>query len=129
MNMLEADLDMQNVRTNIATIIYLDKPEDDQLLSQSLAELSGGTQYGHSRSELQEQQQKQKQMKSLKTSFFSQQGLICIGKVVPNKMRDHDTLVFEVMLPADLHEEENMARACEIVAPLLILSQQVVIDL
>ena len=68
-------------------------------------------------------------MQALKSRFFSQKDLICIGKVVPNKMRDHDTLLFEVMLPADLTEEENMARACEIVAPLLILSQQVIIDL
>ena len=53
MNMLEADLDMQNVRTNIATIIYVGPPEDSQLLSQSLVELSGGTHQGHSRAELQ----------------------------------------------------------------------------
>ena len=68
-------------------------------------------------------------MTALKSRFFSQKDLTCIGKVVPNKMRDHDTLVFEVMLPADLDEEENMQRACEVIAPLLILSQQVIIDL
>jgi len=53
MNMLEADLDMQNVRTNIVTIIYVEPPNDDQLLSQSLVELTGGAQHGHSRAELQ----------------------------------------------------------------------------
>ena len=118
MNLLEADLDMQNVRTNIATIIYVGPPEDNQLLSQSITELTGGAHYGHNRSDVQQSSN----LTALKSRFFSQKDLVCVGKVVPSKMRDHDTLVFEVMLPADLQEEENMRAACEIIAPLLILS-------
>ena len=121
MNMLEADLDMQNVRTNIVTIIYVEPPSDDQLLSQALAELDGSAGRGYSHEQMDA-------LTSLKSRFFSR-SISCIGKVVPNKTRDHDTLVFEVILPADLEDEENLQQACEIVAPLLILSQQVVIDL
>ena len=112
---MEQDIDLQNVRTNISTIIYLERPNDEQLLSQQLIELTGD--------KIAENQKKKVELQQLRNRLFSKSDVHCIAKVVPSKLRDHETLIFEVMLPGDLEQPENMEKACQIVGPLLVLSQ------
>ena len=44
----------------------------------------------------------------MRSEFFEQQSCVCVGKLIPNLIRDQDNLILEVMLPADLTIAENM---------------------
>ena len=43
-------------------------------------------------------------MKKLRDNFNSQKKLVCVGKLIPNLIRDQDNLLLEVMLPANLED-------------------------
>ena len=45
-------------------------------------------------------------------------------------MRDHDTIIFEIILSTDLLQvSEKLLEASQIIAPFLVLSQQVIVNL
>lgn len=48
---------------------------------------------------------------------------------MPSPIRDQDNLVFELMMPADLEVESHAKEAARILAPFLIISQTLVINL
>ncbi len=48
--------------------------------------------------------------------------------MVPNIIRDQDNLFLEVILPADLDVQENLNEAASILAPFLVLSNNVVFN-
>ena len=52
--------------------------------------------------------------------------MICIGKLVPNLIREQDNLLLEVMLPANF--DENQEEAARILAPFLIVSNHVLFN-
>ena len=61
----------------------------------------------------------------------SDRDLVCIGKVVPNIIRNQDNLIFELMMPSalELTIEQDLEKAARILAPFLILSHHVVFNL
>ena len=68
-------------------------------------------------------------MGDLRENFYRQRDLICIGKLVPNLIRDQDNLILELMLPADLEIEANLREAARMLAPFLILSHHMIFNL
>ena len=55
--------------------------------------------------------------------------MFCIGKLVPNKIRDHDNLLLEVILPSELEVERNLQKAKELLAPFILISDHMIINL
>ena len=79
-NISEMDLNMDNVRTIVSTIVSLRRPNHDStLLSEKLL---------FSTSLDDKQTDYHKKMGDLRENFQSQRDLLCIGKLVPNLIRD-----------------------------------------
>lgn len=87
---------MDNVRTMITTIVSFNRPtnRNDILLSEKLLRACN-----------QDNRLEKDKMKKLRENFNFQKDLVCIGKIVPNLIREQDNLLLEVMLPANIDEE------------------------
>ena len=81
MNRAEKDLNMANVSTVISTIVSLRAPNHDtNLISEKLLEFTDGpSKIGKA---------EMKKLRDLRDNFYRQRDLLCIGKVVPNQIRD-----------------------------------------
>jgi len=117
-NMAEQDLKMDETKTVVTTIVSLGPPNHDpNLLTEKMLLMSE-----------QMQMLDLENFNELRSNFNSQKDLICLGKLVPNIIRDQDNLFLELMLPADLDVEENMKEAANLLAPFLIVSNNMVFN-
>ena len=116
----EKDLQMENMRTMITTIVSFNKPvsKKEILLSEKLFRACN-----------QDTRGEQDKMSKLRDNFHSQKDLVCIGKLVPNLIREQDNLLLEVMLPANLQDESKQKEAARLLAPFLVLSDNMVFNL
>lgn len=68
-------------------------------------------------------------METLREDLFRrEEHLNCIGKLVPNIIRDQDNLFVELVLP-DLDIEGNVEEAVKMLAPFLIISNHMIFNL
>lgn len=117
-NVAEQDLKMDETKTVVTTIVSLGPPNHDpNLLTEKMLLVSE-----------QMEMLDLENFKELRSNFNSQKDLICLGKLVPNIIRDQDNLFLELMLPADLDVEENMKEAANLLAPFLIVSNNMVFN-
>jgi len=118
MDAAEVDLNLESIHTIVTTIVYLGPPNYSQrLLSEKLLDF------------ISESKVPAKNMKDLRNKLFAQKDLVCIGKLVPNVIRDQDNMIFELMLPDDLEVDANLQEAARILAPFLVVSNHLVFNL
>ena len=104
----------------VTTVVYLRPPNhDSRLVSERLLEYMEDHKVPRSR-----------EMKKIRQEFFDQRegDLVCLGKLVPNVIRDQDNLFFELILPEDIEVEENQLLAAKLLAPFLYASNHLVFD-
>ena len=120
-NIAEMDLNMDNVKTIVTTVVSLRRPNHEStLLSEKLL---------FSTSFKDTETAYERKMSELRENFYRQRDLICIGKLVPNLIRDQDNLILELMLPDELEIEANRKEAARMLAPFLIVSNHVIFNL
>ena len=118
MNQAEQNLNMAETLTVVTTIVSLGPPNhDENLLTEKMLLVSEQMEMLDLESN-----------KKVRKEFNRQEDLVCIGKLVPSIIRDQDNLFLELMLPADLNVEENLHEAARILAPFLLLSNNVVFN-
>ena len=117
----ENNLNLESLRMMVTTVVYLRKPNhDSRLMSERLLEYMDDYKVPKSR-----------EMKKLRNELFDQgEGdLVCLGKLVPNVIRDQDNLILELILPEDLAVEDNQTSAAKLLAPFLYASNHMIFDL
>ena len=122
-NVAEMDLNMENVRTMVTTIVSIRRPNHDSILLSEKLLFSTSLNDSH-----QMETEQDRRMNELRENFYSQRDLVCLGKLVPNLIRDQDNLILEVMLPAELEIEANLREAARMLAPFLIVSNHMIFN-